>query len=104
MSTNVPAAIALLVIALLGVFADYQNRVVFEQRLRAETLAKVNLVRAKLEGNINGNIQLVRGLVSTLMTEPDMTQDALRRSSRATCSRKTASSATSPARRTSSCR
>jgi len=74
-STNLPAAIAIVVIALLGIFADHQNSVVYQQRLRAETLAKVNLVRAKLEGNINGTIQLVRGLVSTLMTEPKMTQD-----------------------------
>src|SRR5690606_5721075 len=35
----------------------------------------VNLIRAKLEGNLNSNIQLVRGLVATLVTEPDMTQE-----------------------------
>ena len=36
--------------------------------------AHVGLIRAKLEGNINGNIQLVRGFVATLSTEPDMSQ------------------------------
>ena len=72
--TNVPAALALLVIAAAGLLAEYQNRRIHEQRLRTEVLAHVSLIRAKLEGNINGNIQLVRGLVATLSTEPDMTQ------------------------------
>ncbi|MEO8527344.1 MAG: EAL domain-containing protein, partial [Caldimonas sp.] len=31
-------------------------------------------IRARLEGNINGNLQLVRGLVGSIATEPDMTQ------------------------------
>ena len=42
--------------------------------MRAGVLAEVSLIRAKLEGNINGNIQLVRGLVSTISTEPHMGQ------------------------------
>ncbi len=37
-------------------------------------LGSVSLIRAKLEGSINGNIQLVRGLVATLATEPGMKQ------------------------------
>jgi diguanylate cyclase (GGDEF)-like protein len=72
--TNVPAALALLVIVVAGLFAEYQNRRVNEERLRAEVLSQVSLIRAKLEGNINSNIQLVRGLVATLATEPRMSQ------------------------------
>lgn len=72
--TNIPAAIALVVVTILGFFADYQNRLVYEQALRADVLDKANVIRAKLEGNVNGNLQLVRGLVGTLRTEPDMTQ------------------------------
>ena len=72
--TNVPAAIAVVVIFVGGLFADHQNRVVYEQASRADVLAEVNLIRAKLEGNINGNIQLVRGLVSAVVTEPYMGQ------------------------------
>ncbi|HEY6631821.1 MAG TPA: EAL domain-containing protein [Rhizobiaceae bacterium] len=72
--TNVPAALALLVIVVAGVFAEYQNRRLNEQRLRADVLAQVSLIRAKLEGHINSNIQLVRGLVATLSTEPAMSQ------------------------------
>ena len=72
--TNVPAALALLVIVVAGLFAEYQNRRLNEERLRADVLAQVSLIRAKLEGNINSNIQLVRGLVATLSTEPAMSQ------------------------------
>ncbi len=70
-----PAALALFVIVLAGIFAEYQNRRVFEQGLRADVLGSVSLIRAKLEGNINSNIQLVRGLVATLATEPGMEQE-----------------------------
>jgi diguanylate cyclase (GGDEF)-like protein/PAS domain S-box-containing protein len=73
--TNVPAALALIVIVVAGLFAEYQNRRINEERLRADVLAQVSLIRAKLEGNINSNIQLVRGLVATLATEPSMTQE-----------------------------
>ena len=72
--TNVPAALALFVIVVAGLFAEYQNRRINEERLRADVLAQVSLIRAKLEGNINSNIQLVRGLVATLSTEPSMSQ------------------------------
>ncbi len=58
-----------------GWFADHQNAKVFEQNMRVEVRDKLSLVRAKLEGNINGSIQLVRGLVSTITTEPDMSPE-----------------------------
>ncbi len=72
--TNVPAALALLVIVVAGLFAEHQNRRLNEERLRADVLNQVSLIRAKLEGHINSNIQLVRGLVATLATEPGMDQ------------------------------
>lgn len=72
--SNAPAILAVLVIALAWTFAEYQNRKMFEQEQRADVLGHVSLIRAKLEGNINSNIQLVRGLVATLSTEPDMDQ------------------------------
>ncbi|UVC19107.1 bifunctional diguanylate cyclase/phosphodiesterase [Mesorhizobium onobrychidis] len=65
---------AVLVIAISAVFADHQNKVVSDQAARADVLAKVNLIRAKLEGNINGNLQLVQGLVAAVVTEPYMEQ------------------------------
>ncbi len=69
-----PALIGLVVLVSVGVFVDRQSTFLAEERMRAEVLAQASLVRAKLEGNINGNIQLVRGLVSTLTTEPGMDQ------------------------------
>jgi len=72
--TNIPAALALVVIVFAGYFAERLNREVYRQNLRGDVLASVSVIRAKLEGNINGNIQLVRGLIATLTTEPEMNQ------------------------------
>ena len=72
--TNIPAAIAALVAVVCGGLADHQNSQLSDERSRAEVLSQVNLIRAKLEGDINGDIQLVRGLVSDISTEPNITQ------------------------------
>ncbi len=69
-----PALIGLAVLVAVGLFVDRQSTYLAEERMRAEVLAQASLIRAKLEGNINSNIQLVRGLVSTLTTEPEMDQ------------------------------
>ncbi|MBM2712806.1 EAL domain-containing protein [Mesorhizobium caraganae] len=65
---------AILVIAIGAAYADHQNTTVSDQADRADVLVKVNLVRAKLERNISGNLQLVRGLVAAVVTEPYMGQ------------------------------
>ena len=70
----VPGLVALAIVIVLGILIDGQNRQLVEGRLRADTLAKISVIRAKLEGNISGNVQLVRGLVATISTEPDMGQ------------------------------
>ncbi|WP_181169938.1 EAL domain-containing protein [Mesorhizobium sp. B2-3-13] len=71
---RIPVAIAVVVIAVCAALADHQNKIVSDQVARADVLAKVNVVRAKLEGNINGNLQLARGLVAAVTTEPYMGQ------------------------------
>ncbi|HEV7275908.1 MAG TPA: EAL domain-containing protein [Devosiaceae bacterium] len=73
-STRVSAVIALAVIIAAGLFADHQNNLVHRQGLEAKVLTQLSLIRAKLEGNINGNLQLVRGLVAAISTEPEMSQ------------------------------
>ncbi|SDA97428.1 bifunctional diguanylate cyclase/phosphodiesterase [Mesorhizobium qingshengii] len=73
-SANLPAAIAFVVLLACAIIADQQNSRVSDQLARADVLAKVNIIRAKLEGNIGGNLQLVQGLVSTIVTEPYMGQ------------------------------
>ncbi|MCK3779206.1 EAL domain-containing protein [Ensifer sesbaniae] len=69
-----PAVIAAFVVLVAGILADNQNQVVAEARLRARIAEELNPIRAKLEANVNGNIQLVRGLIGTLVTEPGMDQ------------------------------
>jgi diguanylate cyclase (GGDEF)-like protein/PAS domain S-box-containing protein len=71
---RIPVAIAIAVIVVCAVFADHQNKVLSDQAARSEVLAKVNAIRAKLEANINGNLQLTRGLVAAVATEPYMGQ------------------------------
>ena len=71
---TVPAAVAFIVLAAVAIFADHQNRVLSDQALRSEVTSQLNLIRAKLEGNINANLQLVRGLVAVIATEPSMNQ------------------------------
>ncbi|MDQ6436436.1 EAL domain-containing protein [Mesorhizobium sp. LHD-90] len=70
--STLPAAVAAGVIALLGIFADHQNIILHQQAARAEVLAKINVIRAKLEGGINGNVQLARGLAAMIEAEPDL--------------------------------
>ena len=71
----IPAAVALSVVIVAAFYADSQNREMYRQGLRSDVLSQLGLVRAKLEGSINGNIQLARGLVAAISTEPDMTQE-----------------------------
>jgi diguanylate cyclase (GGDEF)-like protein len=70
-----PMAISALLILVCGAFADRQNRQLFEERSRAAVLSELGLIQAKLEGDVNGNVQLVRGLVNTIATEPYVTQE-----------------------------
>ncbi|MDB5621452.1 MAG: hypothetical protein JWR39_15, partial [Devosia sp.] len=67
-----PALLALLVIATAGVWLDRQNTTIEQGRLRSSVLSQVSLIRARLEGNINADLQLVRGLVAAIASEPDM--------------------------------
>lgn len=73
-ATNIPAFLALFVIAAAWVVAERQNHRLFDQAQRTQVLNQVSVIRARLEGNIAGNIQLARGLVAALVTEPEMTQ------------------------------
>ncbi|WDR02135.1 EAL domain-containing protein [Devosia algicola] len=64
-------AAGLIVIA-AGIFADLQNTNVVHQRARTMVLNNLSVVRAKLEGNINGDIQLVRGLAGVIASHPHL--------------------------------
>jgi diguanylate cyclase (GGDEF)-like protein len=70
--TLVPALLTFSVMMVVAFFAASQNFAIYREQLRAEVVEQVSLVRARLEGNVAGNIQLVRGLLATLETELDM--------------------------------
>ncbi|MGJ8571880.1 MAG: bifunctional diguanylate cyclase/phosphodiesterase [Hoeflea sp.] len=70
----IAGVIALVVTIATGVFAEHQNRIVHHQKETAIVSEQLGMVRAKLEGNVNSNIQLVRGLVSVIAAEPNMDQ------------------------------
>ena len=72
--TNAPVALVILLVIAAGLAAEYRNRQLHKEQQRAEVLSRVNLIRARLEGKIDANIQLLRGLAATLSTEPEMDQ------------------------------
>ena len=69
-----PTYVALVVVIVAGLFAEEQNRAVHMADIRAAVLDQLNPIRSKLESNINGDIQLVRGVIATIITEPGMDQ------------------------------
>ncbi|VVT29671.1 EAL domain-containing protein [Rhizobium sp. EC-SD404] len=73
-SSQFAAIVAFAVLIAAGIYAEHQNNVVFMQKQRAEVAERLSVVRAKLEGGINANTQLVRGLVAVITSEPDMDQ------------------------------
>ncbi|MCA0206198.1 MAG: CHASE domain-containing protein, partial [Proteobacteria bacterium] len=73
--TNLPAAISIVVVCLVWIFAESQNRAVYQQAMRQEVLATTSVLRAHIEGTLTSNIQLIRGLIATLTTEPDMSPE-----------------------------
>jgi diguanylate cyclase (GGDEF)-like protein len=69
-----PTVATFLVMLAVAWFAAAQTQSAYDQRVRADVLKEMSVVRAKLEGNVSGNVQLVRGLVAVIATEPDMQQ------------------------------
>ncbi|RYE39896.1 MAG: hypothetical protein EOP21_10140 [Hyphomicrobiales bacterium] len=70
----IPTVVTFVVMLAVASFAAAQNQAVYDQRSRADVLKEMSVVRAKLEGNISANVQLVRGLVAVIATEPEMEQ------------------------------
>lgn len=67
--------IALILVAMAGILVDRQNQYAAELDRRASVQEQIGLLQTKLQANIYSNINLVQGLVSVIMTEPDMGQD-----------------------------
>jgi diguanylate cyclase (GGDEF)-like protein len=69
-----PAAIAAVVAVFLGVVADGQQKQLALAQARADALAHLNLIQDRLEGDIRGEVQLVRGLVADIASQADIDQ------------------------------
>jgi diguanylate cyclase (GGDEF)-like protein len=68
----VPAMIVAVAVLISVLLADAQKTRLEEEYLRSATTEQLGILRARLEGNIQGDIKLVQGLVATVSTEPDM--------------------------------
>jgi diguanylate cyclase (GGDEF)-like protein len=55
--------------------ADMQRRRLEEEYLRSFTTEQLGLLRSRLQGNIQGDIKLVQGLVASLSIEPGMSPE-----------------------------
>ncbi|TYC52562.1 EAL domain-containing protein [Rhodobacterales bacterium] len=75
----IAVGIALSVTIAAGIFAELQNRAVQRQNARSAVAEQLGVIRARLEGNINGNLQLVRGLAAVVATHPDMASEQFAR-------------------------
>ena len=68
----------LMVISLVFSIGYLTERVITErkiQTLRSSVIDNMGTIRAKLEGTINNNLMLVRGLLAEIFDEPDLNQD-----------------------------
>ncbi|MBN8290585.1 CHASE domain-containing protein [Rhodobacter sp. NTK016B] len=70
--TSLPAVVALAVVGVIWVTAEWHYRSFSEQNVRHAVQDDVSVLRADIEGTVSANIQLIRGLIATLSTEPDM--------------------------------
>ncbi|WP_424944936.1 putative bifunctional diguanylate cyclase/phosphodiesterase [Aliiroseovarius crassostreae] len=69
-----PTLYVFLATLLVCIYADYQHRRIELQEERDRVRRQVETLGAQLEGSINAPLQMTRGLVATLATEPDMSQ------------------------------
>jgi diguanylate cyclase (GGDEF)-like protein len=69
-----PALLAFVAILVGGLFAGNLNSSLHERTSREQVQNKLALIRSKLEGAVQSDVQLVRGFVTTLRTEPYMSQ------------------------------
>ncbi len=71
---NIPGFLALFVVSLGWVAVETQSQRNHIDAQRASIAAQLALLRVDLESAVNGPIQLVRGLIAVIATEPDMDQ------------------------------
>ncbi len=58
------------------VFVERQNRIIHLQNARADVQYEVGILRSRLEGYLNADLQLVKGLIAVVATNTDIEQDS----------------------------
>lgn len=69
------AVVVVVTMFTIGGAVERLNTSRFKNELRTSLSEKVSTLRAQLEGNLNSEAQLIRGLVATVATEPDISQE-----------------------------
>jgi diguanylate cyclase (GGDEF)-like protein/PAS domain S-box-containing protein len=69
-----PAFVAIVAMVGIMIYADWQNQNGAREDRRAAVTEELGLIRTKLEDSISANVQIIRGLVGVLETEPHMDQ------------------------------
>lgn len=70
-----PAVLALIVFIISWIFIEQQNKNVQDHIARDKVQHTLELIRARLEANIDADIMLVRGLVASIAVDPQMSQE-----------------------------
>lgn len=67
--------VAVAVICGVVLFVEHRTTTLHVKEMRADVYNRVSYIRSRLEGSINGDLQLIRGLAVAIATEPTMSQE-----------------------------
>ena len=70
-----PAILVAVCLFAVGYYVDYMHARNHERELRVSVFNQLSLLRAKLEGYITSNVQLVQGLAASISVEPDLSTE-----------------------------
>ena len=70
-----PAVIVAVVVVAVSAVVERVNDIQSDIELRAAVSSTLGTLRARVEGTINANAYLVRGMVTAIAVEPDLTQE-----------------------------
>ena len=73
--TYLPSLLALVVVISFAIYAERQETQIAQQEQRTLAQSEASLLRSQVEGYINADIQLLRGMVIALNADLDMSQD-----------------------------
>jgi diguanylate cyclase (GGDEF)-like protein/PAS domain S-box-containing protein len=68
------ALFVFLAVLLGGAFAEHRYNSVRQKLQRGDVGRELNMIRARIEGDVKANIQLVRGLIAVITADSDMDQ------------------------------